>query len=76
LWNRNYSYDTEARICPSIESSGFKMTVVGHCQTNGCNIGEPGKPAPNNLQTILDRQKANVNRRFRIIASSTQKQRK
>lgn len=49
LWTRFYSIGTEAEVCNVITASPYKMTIVGHCQTNQCAM------AGNHMQSILDK---------------------
>lgn len=49
LWTRFYSIVSEAIVCDAVTASPYKMTIVGHCQTNYCN------DAGGNMNTILNR---------------------
>ena len=47
LWTRFYSTSSQAIVCSVVSASPYKMTIVGHCQTNQC--GSPG----GNMLSIL-----------------------
>jgi hypothetical protein len=49
LWSRFYSSGTTANVCGAVSASEYKLTVVGHCQTNSCD--EYG----NHMRDILER---------------------
>lgn len=36
LWTRFYSNSSQAIVCSVVTASPYKMTIVGHCQTNQC----------------------------------------
>jgi hypothetical protein len=49
LWTRFYSKSSQAVVCSVVAASPYKMTIVGHCQTNSCGI------APGNMNSILSK---------------------
>jgi len=49
LWTRFYSIAPQAVVCDVVTASPYKMTIVGHCQTNSC------KDAGGNMESILSK---------------------
>lgn len=58
MWSRFYSKGAERDVCKVIKESPYKMTVVGHCQTNNCSED------PGHLYDIINKPPYSTNNCF------------